>query len=43
MDNHPVPLAKRQLAAQTLFVSQLMDTHTEASFALCSAKAKLIS
>ena len=28
MDNHPVPLAKRQLAAQTLFVSQLMDTHT---------------
>ena len=28
MDNHPVPPAKRQLAAQTLFVSQLMDTHT---------------
>ena len=29
MDNHPVPPTKRQLAAQTLFVSQLMDTLEE--------------
>ena len=43
MDNHPVPAAKRQLAAQTLFVSQLMDTHTLKLALRCAAQRPNLS